>query len=93
VDQDLLGGGWVVFGGAFDQFSALEAGAGADELDQVGGAFTARQRDWAASMTLNAIANPAAREPGPFVTFVRLRTVAKVDSRRALDPPAHDQPG
>jgi hypothetical protein len=29
---------------------------------------------------LNAIAHPAAREPGLLVTFVRCRTVAKVDS-------------
>ena len=32
------------------------------------GAFTIRHRDWAASMSLNAIAMPAAREPGPLVT-------------------------
>ena len=32
------------------------------------GAFTARQRSWAASMSLNAIAMPAALEPGPLVT-------------------------
>ncbi len=31
-------------------------------------------------MSLKAIARPAAREPGPFVTRVRWRTVAKVDS-------------
>jgi hypothetical protein len=31
-------------------------------------------------MSLNAIASPAAREPGPLVTLVRWRTVAKVDS-------------
>jgi hypothetical protein len=31
-------------------------------------------------MSLNAIARPAALEPGPFVTFVRCRTVEKVDS-------------
>ena len=35
------------------------------------GAFTARHRDCAASMSLNAIARPAAREPGPLVTLVR----------------------
>jgi len=29
---------------------------------------------------LNAMASPAAREPGPLVTLVRCRTVAKVDS-------------
>jgi hypothetical protein len=44
------------------------------------GAFTARQRVWADSMSLNAIATPAAREPGPLVTRCRNRTVAKVDS-------------
>ena len=42
--------------------------------------MTARQRSWAASMSLNAIASPAARDPGPRVIFVRCRTVAKVDS-------------
>src|SRR6187551_3501652 len=31
-------------------------------------------------MSLNAIAGPAVREPGPRVIFVRCRTVAKVDS-------------
>ena len=31
-------------------------------------------------MSLNAIASPAAREPGPLVTLVRSLTVAKVDS-------------
>src|SRR3954463_15065400 len=45
-----------------------------------GGALTARQRVWAASISLNAIARPAALEPGPLVTLVRCRTVAKVDS-------------
>ena len=44
------------------------------------GALTARQRAWAASMSLNAIASPAAREPGPRVILVRCRTVANVDS-------------
>ena len=44
------------------------------------GALTTRQRAWAASMSLNAIASPAAFEPGPLVTLVRCRTVAKVDS-------------
>ena len=41
-------------------------------------------------MSLNAIANPATREPGPLVTLVRCRTVAKVDSigigRAQMDP-------
>jgi hypothetical protein len=31
-------------------------------------------------MSLNAIAGPAAREPGAVVTLVRCLTVAKVDS-------------
>jgi hypothetical protein len=31
-------------------------------------------------MSLNAIASPAAREPGPRVIFARCRTLAKVDS-------------
>ncbi len=44
------------------------------------GAFTARQRSWADSMSLNAIARPAAREPGPLVILLRCLTVAKVDS-------------
>src|SRR5262249_21765409 len=44
------------------------------------GALTARQRCWAASMSLKAMARPAAFEPGPLVTLVRRRTVAKVDS-------------
>src|SRR5664279_6243367 len=38
------------------------------------GAFTARHRDCAASMSLNAIASPAAREPGPLVTLLRCLT-------------------
>src|ERR1022692_1378163 len=53
------------------------------------GAFTARQRSCADSMSLNAIARPAAREPGPLVTLVRRLTVAKVDSsvgRAQVDP-------
>ena len=44
------------------------------------GAFTARHLRWADSISLNAIAIPAAREPGPLVTRWRSRTVAKVDS-------------
>ena len=44
------------------------------------GGLTARQRACADSMSLNAIATPAAREPGPLVTRCRSRTVAKVDS-------------
>src|ERR1035441_7581961 len=44
------------------------------------GALTARQRSCADSMSLNAMASPAAREPGPLVTLLRCLTVAKVDS-------------
>src|SRR5262249_17705483 len=44
------------------------------------GALTARHRCCADSMSLNALARPAARLPGPLVTRVRCRTVAKVDS-------------
>ena len=38
-----------------------------DQSNEVG-ALTARQRAFADSMSLNAIATPAAREPGPLVT-------------------------
>ncbi len=41
----------------------------------------ARHLACADSMSLNAIAIPAAREPGPLVTRGRSRTVAKVDSK------------
>jgi hypothetical protein len=44
------------------------------------GALTARQWAWADSMSLKAIATPAAREPGPLVTRVGSLTVAKVYS-------------
>ncbi len=44
------------------------------------GALMARQRSWADSISLKAMASPAAREPGPLVTLVRCLTVAKVDS-------------
>ena len=72
----LVGGRLV---GAFDEFAVLELRASAHERDQVG-ALTARQPDWAASISLNAMTFPAAREPGPLVILLRLRTVAKVDS-------------
>ena len=45
------------------------------------GALTARQRVWADSISLNAMAIPAARDPGPLVTRCRSLTVAKVDSK------------
>jgi hypothetical protein len=49
---------------------------------QPGGAepLTARRRACVASISLNAVAGPAALEPGPLVTLVRNRTVANVDS-------------
>jgi len=54
------------------------------------GAFTARHLACADSMSLKAIAMPAALEPGPLVTLVRSRTVANVDpdrvGRASLDP-------
>jgi hypothetical protein len=44
------------------------------------GPLTWRQRSLAASMSLNTMASPAARLPGPLVTLVLSRTVEKVDS-------------
>jgi hypothetical protein len=52
---------------SFDQLAVDEGCTGPDERDEVG-AFTMRQRCWADSMSLNAIATPAARFPGPLVT-------------------------
>jgi hypothetical protein len=60
--------------GSFDELAGFEHGAGTDERDKMRG-VTARQRSWAASMSLNAIANPAAREPGPLVILLRCLTV------------------
>ena len=59
------------------------------------GALMARHLACADSMSLNAIAIPAAREPGPLVTRCRSRTVAKVDSigfvgSDSLSWPHHD---
>ncbi len=42
--------------------------------------MTARHRSWADSVSLTAMASPAAREPGPLVILVRCLTVANVDS-------------
>jgi putative transposase len=36
-------------------------------------------------MSLNAMAMPAAFDPGPFVILIRFRTVAKVDSQERLN--------
>ena len=43
------------------------------------GALTMRQWSCADSISLNAMASPAARDPGPLVILVRCRTMAKVD--------------
>jgi hypothetical protein len=57
------------------------------------GAFTARQRASAASISLNAIASPAAREPGTLVTLLlkphlgTLDFVAAKDNVVFLGPP------
>jgi hypothetical protein len=60
---------WVgVFVGSFDEFAGFESVPSADEGNEVGGGLTARQRPWAASMSLNA-ASPVARDPGPRVIF------------------------
>ena len=44
------------------------------------GAFTARQRSSASSMSLNAIAKPAARLPGPRVILVRCNKTATISN-------------
>jgi hypothetical protein len=51
-----------VLTGSFDEFAVDESRSGTDQGDKVG-AFTARQRSCADSMSLNAIASPAAHEP------------------------------
>ena len=80
MDQGLLGCFRLgVLAGPFDEFPVDEGRPGTDQGDEMG-AFTARQRSCAASMSLNAMARPAARDPGPRVILVRCRTVAKVDS-------------
>jgi hypothetical protein len=47
------------------ELAGFEAGPAADERDEVG-ALTARQRSWAAWISLNAMAIRAALEPGPW---------------------------
>jgi hypothetical protein len=64
---------------AFDDDSVFETGACAHEGNQVGSVDGA-PAGLGGFDQLNAIAIPAALEPGPLVTFVRWRTVAKVDS-------------
>jgi hypothetical protein len=53
--------------GSLEKFVFLESGAGTDQSHQVSGIDRARPA-WADSMSLNAIAIPAAREPGPLVS-------------------------
>jgi hypothetical protein len=86
LNRGVVGGlGGLEYGVVFNELAAFEAGPGADERDEVG-ALTARQRSWAALISLNAVAIPAALEPGPLVTLVRCLTVTKVDSM-GLDLP------
>jgi hypothetical protein len=81
VDQDRLGGfGLGLLAGSFDEFAVDEGRSVADQGDEVGCVDGAPAVSWADSMSLNAIASPAARDPGPLVTLVRCLTVAKVDS-------------
>ncbi len=75
----LLGAGDRWF--AFDEDAAFESCAARTNATRCG-ALTARQRCCADSISLNAIAIPAAREPGPLVTRWRSRTVTNVDPDR-----------
>jgi len=77
VSCDLLFASLVV--GSFDELPFSNR-APARTSGTRWGAMTARQRCCADSMSLNAMATPAAREPGPLVMRCRGRTVAKVDS-------------
>jgi hypothetical protein len=66
-------------GGAFEQFAFAEVGSGVHQGDQVWG-VDRPPAACAASITLYAMAIPAACDPGPLVTFVLKHTVAKADS-------------
>ena len=57
--------------------------------------MTARRWACADSINLKAVARPAAREPGPLVTLVRCRAVAKVSPRAERLPghPLHPRRG
>jgi hypothetical protein len=89
VDEDLLGSFRLgAFGGPFSELAVDEGRSGANQADEVG-ALTARQRSWADSMSLRAIASRAAREPDPLVTLVRYPTVAKVDQYRVCRTQMH----
>lgn len=61
MDEDLLGGFRLVVAGPLHELAVDERGAGADECDQARSVDRARAV-LAASMSVNAIANPAARE-------------------------------
>ena len=84
VDQELSGGfrlgrlGGLALG-SFGELAVDEGRPGADERDQVG-CVIMRQRRWADSISLKAIARAAALDPRPLVTLVRSLTVANVDS-------------
>src|SRR6266536_2810515 len=74
------GGGWPVHQAAASASVAVAARSTRRPLSKRApartsatswGALTARHRAWAASMSLNAMARPAAFEPGPLVTLVR----------------------
>jgi hypothetical protein len=86
VDEDLLGRfRLVVVVGSFHELVVDERRAAADEGATRCGPLTVHHRSCAASISLNAIASPAAREPGPRMIFVRCQTVAKVDPDRVRD--------
>jgi hypothetical protein len=77
---------------SFDELAVDEGRPGPDERDQVGCVDHAPAA-LADSITLKAIARTAALDPWPFVTLVRSRTVAKVDSIGLVATPnAHPQP-
>ena len=86
LNRGVVGGlGGLEYGVAFNELAAFEAGPGADERDEVG-CVDGAPAFLGASISLNAMAIPAALEPGPLVTLVRCLTVAKVDSM-GLDLP------
>jgi hypothetical protein len=65
--------------GSFDELAFLEPRTGASQHDEVRG-IDSTPAGCAASMSLNAIAMPATRDPGPLITRCRNLTMAKVDS-------------
>src|SRR5207302_11111093 len=86
LNRGVVGGlGGLEYGVAFNELPHSKRAPARTSATRWG-ALTARQRSWAASISLNAMAIPAALEPGPLVTLVRCLTVAKVDSM-GLDLP------